>query len=344
MMSWLGRSRVSLIATAFVALAVTTAPSTALADPASDAKDLFSRGRELRAQGDCASAAGIFRKAYELFPTGLGSLRNLAECEESLGHYASARRAWLDLKRATLTSDDKKYEGWGRDADAAAARLAPKLATVTIDLTALSAAGETVATAGVDVTLDGEKLAPSLLGTALERDPGRYVVRAGGERVRGRPEAVVDLAAGDAKHVALRVVVERVQPVATERAAALLAVAPRGDDGAERARATKRTIAWTAIGVGAASLAGAAVSFVVRQSALDTVDRLCVSHQACAPQLQSTASRGQTASVLVNVFGAIGAASAVGGVVLLTTTLGSSTHTALVVTPTVGGASATLRF
>ncbi|HEY8089995.1 MAG TPA: hypothetical protein VIF09_19170, partial [Polyangiaceae bacterium] len=50
-------------------------PAVALADPVADAKDLFTRGRELRTRGDCTGALPLFRKAYELYPAGLGSER-----------------------------------------------------------------------------------------------------------------------------------------------------------------------------------------------------------------------------------------------------------------------------
>jgi hypothetical protein len=343
------------------AVVVIVAPRAALADPAADAKDLFARGRELRAQGDCASAVGLFRKAFDLYPAALGSLRNLAECEEAVGHYASSRRAWLDLKRATLTNDDKKYAGWGADAEAAAARLAPKLASLTIDLTALSPAGETVPAAGVDVTLDGEKLAPSLIGTALERDPGRHVVRASGERVRGQPDAAVELAAGDAKHVALRVVVTPARVAGAGAgvgagagagvsagvgtgAGALPSVPPAGDDGADRRRATKRAVAWTVLGVGAASLVAGGISLGVYESALGNVNGQCSSHVNCPTSLESTASSGRTAAVLWPVFGAIGLVGVGSGIALLATTPGASSQARLVVTPTLGGASATLHF
>src|SRR5277367_6189891 len=105
-----------------VMVATLLAPRAALADPASDAKDLFAQGRDLRARGNCADAVTLFRKASDLYPSGLGSLRNLAECEEQLGHFASSRRAWLDLKRSLITEDAHKYEGWSQDADQAAAR------------------------------------------------------------------------------------------------------------------------------------------------------------------------------------------------------------------------------
>ncbi len=189
------------------AVASTLTASSAHADPAADAKDLFTRGRELRTHGDCANAVTMFRKAYDLYPAALGSLRNLAECAETLGRYASARRAWVDLKRALLTNDDRKYDGWAQDAEQAAARLTPMLATLTIDVNTVAPGGETAPLDAVDVTLDGEKLAPAQIGTSLERDPGRHLVRVGGSRVAQGQERSVDLAPGDTQRLVFRVVV-----------------------------------------------------------------------------------------------------------------------------------------
>src|SRR5438270_653590 len=65
------------------------------ADAESDAKDLFARAHAMRKSGDCGGAVPLFRKAYAIYPKGLGSLRNIAECEEQIGHPASSRRAML---------------------------------------------------------------------------------------------------------------------------------------------------------------------------------------------------------------------------------------------------------
>ncbi|HEY6459831.1 MAG TPA: tetratricopeptide repeat protein [Polyangiaceae bacterium] len=310
----------------------------------SDAKDLFTRARELRAHGDCAGAVPLFRKAVALYPDGLGSVRNLAECEESLGHYASARRAWLDLKRALLTDSDKKYDGWQKDADDAAARLAPKLATLTIDVNAVGPSGDAAAPGGVEVKLDGETLSPSLVGTALERDPGRHIVQVGGPRVKEPAQKAVDLAAGDAKRVALRVVVTPDKPVEPEVGAPLPAtpaIAP--DDSAENARAAKRTAAWIAIGVGAAAAIGAGVSIGIRANDESTLQSKCPLHTGCDPSLEGTVNGGHTASTAATVFTIVGGVGLVSGIVLLATSSGSRKQATLVVTPTLGGATAAWR-
>jgi hypothetical protein len=326
---------------------------TAHADPMADAKDLFTRGRELRTHGDCANAVAMFRKAYDLYPAALGSLRNLAECQEALGRYASARRAWVDLKRALLTNADRKYEGWDKDAEQAAARLEPMLATLTIDVVAVSPRGEAAALDAVEVTLDGERLAPAQVGTPLERDPGRHVVRVEGERVSPQ-ERALDLASGNAERLSFRVVVrDRVAPTilppvrapaappgadhATAPAGAGAHVAPREATGDSR-----RTWGWVATGVGAASLIGAGISLAVREAALSDLNGKCQYHQGCDPSLAPTVSRGQTASTLVSVLGILGGVGLAGGIVLLATSGGRPSATAsLVVMPGGGGVGAT---
>ena len=108
------------------------APSVARADAAADAKDLFAQARELRGRGDCAGALPLFQRAYAIYPAGLGSLRNVAECEESLGEFATARIAWLDLGRALSQTSEPRYAGWSEDAEQGAARLAPKVAPAAV--------------------------------------------------------------------------------------------------------------------------------------------------------------------------------------------------------------------
>jgi hypothetical protein len=334
---------------AAVASALTA--GTAYADPMADAKDLFTRGRELRTHGDCANAVAMFRKAYDLYPAALGSLRNLAECQESLGRYASARRAWVDLKRALLTNADRKYEGWDRDADQAAARLEPLLATLTVDVLAVTPRGEATSLDAVEVTLDGERLAAAQVGTPLERDPGRHVVRIEGDRVSPQ-ERSLDLASGNAERLSFRVVVrDRVAPALLPPASA--SVAPPGGErtitpGAgvhvarrEAAGDSRRTWGWVATGVGVASLVGAGISLAVRQAALSDLNGACQTHVGCDPALAPTVSRGQTASTLVTVLGILGGVGLAGGIVLLATSGGhSSAAASLVVVPGGGGVTA----
>jgi hypothetical protein len=320
-------------------LASTFAASIAHADTPADARDLFARGRDLRVHGDCATAVVVFRRAYEAYPEGLGSLRNIAECEESMGHFASARRAWLDLKRALLTHRDGKYEGWAEDAEQGEARLVAKVATLTIEVDVVTPAGETAQGEAVEVTLNGELLTPGLVGAPLERDPGRYIVRAASGRAAHPEERVFELAAGDARRITLRLLVAAHTPAG-------LAPAISTQDREAGGRTARRTAAWIAMGVGAAGLVGAGIALALRQSAVDDLQNTCGSTTSCSPllrpQAQPIVDRGSTASTLVNVFGAVGLLGVASGVVLLSTSFPQSAKTALVVSPM--GISAIERF
>jgi hypothetical protein len=305
-----------------------SAPSSARADSAADARDLFTQARDLRAHGDCAHAVTLFRKAYELFPGGLGSLRNFAECEEALGQFSSARGAWIELKQGVLASTDKKYEGWNNDAEQAIERLAPKLASLTIDVKVAGTHGETNLPAdGVVVTVNGEAVATPLFGTTLEHDPGTYVVHAGGARVVEPVEKSVQLNPSDAQHVELDVVVATELPPPPIAAQAPLPVTSPSDATSPPPRdhrKTQKALGWTALGVGAAGIVGAGITLAMRQAAIASVKSICGGSDSTCPgseraNVQSAVSRAQSTSTLFSVFGIVGLVGLGGGIVLLET-------------------------
>lgn len=316
-----------------IGLVATTVAVPASADPEADAKDLFARGRELRANDDCGSAAPLFRKAWQIYPQGLGSLRNLAECEELLGHYASARRAWLDLKRALITAlRDPKYEGWDEDAEEAAARLKPKVASFVVDVYVKSPEGESLANdkSGVELFVNGESVGTTLVGTPLERDPGTYRLRA--QIAGAKPvEQEVTLSAGDNPKVTMRLTIEpKPEPVA-----------PRDSSG-------RRTAGWIVAGIGAAALVGAGVTFLVRNGAKSELDEQCPSHTGCSESLRDTVETGETMTTLTNVLLPVGVLGVAAGLTLVFTSGSSAsaprTGAVVRVAPALGGVGVSGRF
>jgi hypothetical protein len=272
------------------AVAACLLAGSAFADAESDAKDLFTRGREARSRGDCAVAAPLFRRAAEIYPKGLGSVRNLAECEQSLGHYASARRTWLDLSRALLVEHDAKYAGWDDEAKKAASDLQSKVAVLRIDVTVSSPDGEGPATESspIQVTLNNEMLPLKLVGTELDRDPGKYRVRVEGDRVQEPVEKTVELVPGRSESLAIIVTLRPLPkpppppPATTKGSPALLAT------GVILASA------------GVLALGGSGIAFGARQAALSDLTRDCPSYAmtgTCSNvNVTSIVSRGQTAS------------------------------------------------
>ena len=306
-------------------LASSLAAPVVQADPV-DAKDLFAQARGLRLQGQCASALPLFRRAYDVYPAGLGSLRNIAECEEELGHFASARRAWLDLQRTLSTNAEAKYEDWDQDAALAAARLASKVATLTIEVHAVTESGKPAQATGIHVSVNGEALTPGLIGTPLDRDPGPCVVRAEGAGPGFAQQRVVNLAAGEGKQVVLEVVVP----------------APPDRDAMPARTTTPPTAAWIAMGIGGASLVGASVAALERQSALQDLNAECHSTTACPPaqndpaassKVQGIESSGHAAATWVNVLAVVGIVGLSSGVVLYATARSRPSRTGLLVSP-----------
>lgn len=304
-----------------LSLSLVLAPLSSTFASEADAKDFFTRGRELREKGDCAGAVPLFKKAWELYPQGLGSLRNLAECEEQLGHYASSRRAWLDLKRALLVNKDKKYDTWDADADAAAARLAPKVAKLTITITQRSPDGEgPLSDTGVRVLVNGQALDRKLLDVALDRDPGTYTVR-----IEGGKEPVeneVTLAAGDDKSVKMVVELEgkpKTAPPPKDDVAPPQPETPKAADSA-----TTKIVGYSLIGLGAASAVGAGVFFFMRQSALSDLETACPDYESgrCSGNAAATRDaidRGKTAATLTNILGGLAIVGIGAGIVILAT-------------------------
>jgi hypothetical protein len=274
-------------------------------------------------------------------PTGLGSLRNIAECEESLGQFSSARRTWLDLKQAVLTSTDKKYEGWNNDAEQAVGRLVPKLASLTIDVKVTGTHGETdLPPDGVEVTVNGDALAAPLFGTAFEHDPGSFAIRAAGAQVVEPQEKLVQLNPSEAQRIELDVMVTT--PAPSPPIAPPAPVSGSLDNPPPpppRNEKTRKLLGWTAVGVGAAGIVGAAITLGMRQSALSSIHSICgTDDNSCSMahqnDVQGAESRGKTTSTLFSVFGLVGIVGLAGGVVLLETVPSSrGARTSLVLSP-----------
>ncbi len=340
----LARSRFVALTMAVATTCATMSFSTpASADAESDAKDLFARGRELRGRGDCTGASPLFLKAWRIYPQGLGNLRNYAECEEQLGHFASSRRAWLDLKRALLTApNDPKYEGWDKDAEDAANRLKPKVAVVIVDVTVRTPESEGPANekSGVELLVNGEAVGANLIGTPLERDPGVYTIRV--QAPDAQPvEQSVSLAAGDSKHVALRIVRTPKEKGGVDG----------GYPGEEGRGSGRKTLGWIAIGVGGAALVGSGVTFLLRGAAKSDLEA------ACGPDYENTCpaskkaerddavDRGKLMGTLSPILLGVGVVGVGAGVALIVTAPKSSpSQGGLTIHPGLGRIDATYRF
>lgn len=276
-----------------------TVPSPARADAESEAQTLFAAGRQARESQDCEGAIVHFARALEVYPQGLGSLRNIAECQEQLGLFASARRSYWDLRRAALRTAEAKYEGWADWAGQAHARLDARVSRLT-----LRVAGD-AGSRDLKITIDGKPLDPRLIGVALERDPGPT-------------EIALDY--GGATPLVRRVaLVEGAREIITLDLPAPPREQPPAAGAQEGGSDAMQVAGVVSLAVAGASLIATFVSVGIRQDALASLEEACPAYETegCPSSVEDLVSRGETASTLINVFGILAGVGAGLGVTLL---------------------------
>ncbi|HEY2367533.1 MAG TPA: hypothetical protein VGH87_14155, partial [Polyangiaceae bacterium] len=163
------------------------------------------------------------------------------------------------------------------------------------------------------VTVNGEPLERTLVGTQLDRDPGKYVVRA--RLGSGEPaEQTVDLVTGEAHTVRL-LVAPQGQPLPPQ---------PKQDTGGSAWPA----VGWVTLSLGLGALAGMGVAIAVRQDALDSLGAQCdYAHVTCSESLRPTVDRGQTASTVATALAVGGGiATGLGALILIVDAVSSPQH------------------
>jgi hypothetical protein len=162
--------RASLVHAAALMGAIALGPASAFAqaDPTAVAVALFQQGRDLVKQGRYAEACPKLAESQRLEPK-LGTLLNLAVCNEKLGKTATA---WAEYGSAEAMARregprEQEREGFAREQ---AANLEKKLARVTFQASAPEP--------GLRLTLDDQLLAEAVLGTPLPVDPGKHRISA----------------------------------------------------------------------------------------------------------------------------------------------------------------------
>ena len=119
-------------------------------------------------------------------PPGSGACATSPNARRQLGHFGSARRAWLELQHALSTNTQSKYEGW--DQRRGARRGAPCAEAGDADHRSPGrhGIGQPADATGIHVSFNGERVSPDDVGRPLDRDPGRYVVAVAGPASGGR--------------------------------------------------------------------------------------------------------------------------------------------------------------
>jgi hypothetical protein len=151
----------------FVAL-LALAPAAAAQDRTPTPSEiLFRKGRELMEQGDAPAARARFLESLKLEPA-VGTLLNLANCEEKLGQLAAALEHWKAALAAMKPDDERAAQARKRTAE-----LEERVPRLTLKLAAAAPTTTRVRLDGVDVTAS--------IGHSVPVDPGDHVLIASNE-------------------------------------------------------------------------------------------------------------------------------------------------------------------
>lgn len=257
------------------------------------AETLFNRGQEHAKRGEYRAACPLFAESLRL-DNQVGTLLNLAGCEERIGALVKALAHWREAieKLSGPNGDPKFLEFAKKRAD----ELDPRVPRLTIRL-ALSAPP------GTRVVRDGEELASAALGVPMPVDPGsiELVVLAQGRQERREKVVVVE---GERKEITVDAGALSAAPPPLAPVVPVMPPVPEASWG--RRHRTSLIIA----GVGAGfAIAGIAVG---ARTKADYFELAKTCPGPCAKSDLARLHREATATnVLLGIAGAVGVASVV---------------------------------
>jgi hypothetical protein len=301
-------------------------------DHRATAEALFDKGRDAAKRGDLAGACAAFEESERLDPAP-GTMFNLGDCEEKLGHLAAAWQ-WFQEASVKLPPSDKRRALVETRVKALKARL-PMLA--------IRLAPD--APEGTTVTRDAIELRTASLGGSLPLDPGTHqvVVSAPGHSER---RFVVEIKEGEQKELVVGPGPAMLPPAP---AAAAVVTPPKpaappppahpGEKAPPSKHADTKTLGYVVGGVGVAGIGTALVLGGVALGKKHTLsaDNCNSDTRTCDSQTGvDAASAGSTLATASTVTFIVGvAAVGVGAYFILTS--GESNSTAVSASAAAGG-------
>ena len=278
------------------------------------ATQVFSRGRDAMNAEDYEQACALFEESNRLDPQ-VGTLLNLAVCQEHRGKLGRALEAWrraIDLADAT---GDNRLD-YARTHHAS---LAPRVPRLTVSLSP-------DAQPGCTVTRDGIELGRPSLGLAFAVDPGEHEVVVSAE---GRAERrfSVQLKEGESRTVIVAPGRPEVPPSPEPpEAAKPKSAAASESTGASpleqpsrRETETDNTLAYASLAAGIVGAAVAGYTGVRMLQHQSTVDNHC-SDKRCDAEGMNAAESGRSLSTINTAAFAVSVVGfGIGGYLLLST-------------------------
>jgi hypothetical protein len=305
------------------------------------AEALFEAGRQAMQRGDFAAACPRFAESQRLDPAA-GTLINLADCEEHLGHLATAWEAWQEAV-TLLALDDNRRPGAKRRA----AQIEQKVPHLTIKLAA-------DAPPDSHVLRDALELGAASLGIALPVDPGPHAVRVS---AAGHEESTTKVTVGEGESRVIEVAPGPAVAPASSSAVPPPSAAPTPPSAAASSAPLApshvapppapvdhprlRLAGWITGGVGLAGIAVGAAAGALAIGKKSTVQSECDPARGGCSQAGFDASRAGHSLALVSDVGFVAGAAltAVGVWLVIAYRAPSGEPPPLVVAPTPTGAS-----
>lgn len=272
----LSRVSSSFVARAALAFASTfsfVTPASA-ADASAPAGALFRQGRDDMANGNYDQACSRFSESLRLLPA-VGTMLNLADCEEHRGRVADALAQFQHALDSMAKSDDRIAFARGR-----IAKLEPRVPHVRL----------VPSTGPLTVDLDGVKLGDAALNVPLPVNPGTrvLVVHASGRQDRSYS---VQVGEGATLDVAIQPG-EALPPGAR--------VANPGSPVTSEDRPSN-VVAWTSLAIGGAGLAVGTVTGLMALGLAGKVRDNCPDHTCSSREDMDRAETGKTMTVVSTV-------------------------------------------
>lgn len=267
------------------ALAVSlTLSSFAHADPTEEQKNLaeslFQDAKSLMKQGKYADACPKLAESFRLDAAG-GTMINWADCEQHLGHWATALTYFRKARTMALQA---KRDDRVQICDAQIPLLEKKIAHVVVNVA--SPAKDT------HVTLDGVELGQAAWGTAMMIDPGAHVIDV---TAPGKAPFHADLTIADAPETKT-VDVPALGDASSDASSTTTVAAPTSS--------SKRTLGFVVGGVGVVAL-GVGTYFLIHGNSLKNE----VNDDPHAPDVHDKVSSQHTAITIAEVGLGVGIAA-----------------------------------
>ena len=279
---------------------------------------LFREGRRLLKAGEISNACAKLEESQRLDPAP-GTLANLADCQEQLGHTATAWESWRRVAEQLPGTDPRRATAFARSTE-----LEKKLSRLTIDLAPDLA---TSPPSGLTVKRDDVLLGQASFGLPLPLDPGAHTVVV---TAPDRQTQTFDLVIAPGEQSRLRVTLgPRSLPAAAPMPA------PAGSSplelqgrlpGAPASPGPRRLVGYALLGAGVAALGGGLFFGLRALHARNDAKAGCATSEpggpppVCWSRARDALARDATDSRLADAgFVAGSVAAAVGAYLLITT-------------------------